>query len=67
MVCLCFSPFSGEIQESEQSFLAQRIVMEPTRRTAAVLSLPAFYPCSSDKQNYKNDYKFLSKKLRGRD
>ena len=42
MVCPCFSPFSGEMQESEHSFPAQRLVIEPTRRTAAVLSLPFF-------------------------
>ena len=37
------------------------------RRTAAVLSLPAFCPCSSHKWNYESDRKLLLKRFRGRD
>ena len=65
-MCLCFSSFSLEIQENALSFPAQRVVIEPTRRTAAVLSLRAFYPCSSHERNWKSDRKFLSIMLRGR-
>ena len=62
MVHLSFSSFLLEIQESAHSFPAQRVVIEPTRRTAAVVSLRSVYPCS----NYKSDRKFLSKRLRSR-
>ena len=61
---LCFSSFSLEIQESTHLFPVQRAVIEPTRRTAAVLSLRAVYPCSSHERNFESDRKFLSKMLR---
>ena len=66
MVHFCFSSFSLEILESAHSFPAQRVVIEPTRRTAAVLSLRAIYPCSSHERNCKSDRTFLSIMLRGR-
>ena len=66
MVHLYFSSFSLEIQESAHSFPAQRVVIEPTRGTATVLSLRAVYPCSSHERNCKSDRKFLSIMLRGR-
>ena len=43
MVRVCFSSFSLEIQESPHSFTAKRVAIEPTRRSAAVLSLRAVY------------------------
>ena len=43
MVRLCFSSFSREIQGSAHPFSSQRVVIVPTRRTAAVLSLRAVH------------------------
>ena len=45
--------FSVELQESAHSFPAQRAVIEPTRRTAAVLSQRVVYPCSRHERNCK--------------
>ena len=45
--------FSVELQEYAHSFPAQRAVIEPTRRTAAVLSQRVVYPCSRHERNCK--------------
>ena len=66
MVLFYFSSFSLEIQESAHSFPAQWVEIEPTRHTAAVLSLRAVYPCSNHERNTESDRKFLSIMLRGR-
>jgi len=43
MVRLCYSSSSREIQESAHSLSSQHVVIVPTRRTAAVLSLRAVH------------------------
>ena len=44
-------PFQGKSRKARTP--AQRVDIEPTRRTAAVLSLRAVYPCSSHERNLR--------------
>ena len=46
-----FPPFQGKSRKARTP--AQRVVIEPTKRTAAVLSLRAVYPCSSHERSLR--------------